>query len=263
MDLKQEIRAFIVTGCIVAIVCAIPLGFFIGIGGALVSCVAGIVATCIAGVIRNRIAQNAKQSLEAHTQIQGVLDSSQLGKEEGEPTTQEVLPFARRGKLVAAAISLAFCLISAGIVGAATHGVGINFYLGGTPQATNKNASSANASSASSSSKRTIEDSQGSGQDTNSSASTVETWYPPEEEVPQSTGTEQQQQQQQQGTKPSSSSSNPAPSPSPSSSSQSGEGQGSGNAPSSSTPSSEQQSTPQAPANSGTIDNASQNAKEQ
>ena len=258
MDLKQEMRAFIVTGCIVAIVCAIPLGFFIGVGGALVSCVAGIVATCIAGVIRNRIAQNAKQSLEAHTQIQGVLDSSQLGKEEGEPTTQEVLPFARRGKLVAAAISLVFCLITAGIVGAATHGVGINFYLGGTPQTTNRNTSTANASS-SSSTKRKNEDSQGSSQGTSSSASTVETWYPPEEEVPQSTGTEQQQQQQ--GTKPSSSSSNPAPSPS--SSSQSGEVQGSGNAPSSSTPSSEQQSTPQAPANSGTIDSASQNAKEQ
>lgn len=263
MDLRREMRTFIITGCVVAIVCAIPIGFFVGIGGTVVSAVVGILATCVIGIIRNRVAQNAQQTLEGQTQIQGVLDSSQLGKGEGEPASQEVVPFARHGKLVAAAISLAFCLVTAGIVGAATNGVGINFYLGAAPQvSTNKNASST-----SSSTKRTTKDTQEQSQNDNTYGDTVETWYPPEEEVPQNTGAGQQQSSPEPS--PSSSSSSPSqnsstnPSPSPSGGNQSSEGQGSGNTPSPSAPSSEPSTPTQAPTNSGTINDVSQNAKEQ
>ncbi len=259
MDLKHEMRTFIATGCTVAIGCAIPIGFFLGIGGALVSAVVAILATCVVGVIRNRIAQNTQQSFEGHTQIQGVLDSSQLGMDEDEPAAQDVVPFARHGKLVAAAISLAFCLVTAGIVGAATRGVGINFYLGGAPQTTTKSATSS-----SSSTKRNTESSQERTQGTSQDEGTVETWYPPTEDESQNTGTEQQPSTEP---SPSSSSTSPVPSPSPapapSQGGQSSESQGSGSTSEPSSPSSEPSTPTQAPANSGTINDASQNAKEQ
>ena len=258
MDLKKETRTFVLVGCGVALVCAIPLGFVIGIGGALVCAVVGIAATCIACALRNRVAKSAQQSLKGHTQIQGILDSSQLDADE--PAAQEILPFARRGKLIAAVISLAFCLASGAVVGVATRGTGINFYLGNTPQSsTNKKASS--SSSSATTSKNTSGDSQDWSEDYDSGYDVVETWYPPEEETTQSTVIEQEQPSNV-SSSASSADSNPVDS-SATAPSEPANDQSATSTPAPSAPANEQPVATQTPTNSGTIDNATQSVQEQ
>ena len=199
MDLKGEMRSFITTGCVSAIIAAIPLAFAIGIGGALVSAVTGVVVSSVVGIVRNRMAQNAKEALSAHTQIQGVLDSSQL--DGGAPSPEEIVPFAGRGKVVAVVISLVSSLATGAIVGALTHGTGINFYLGELPTASKpadktptKDAANAGAQSSN---------------DTGSSwvptyeEETVETTYvAPEEPAQNETAPTEPVQQEQQPTAP-------------------------------------------------------------
>ena len=258
-NIKQETRAFMLAGCAGALVCSIALGFVVGIGGALVSAVAGIAATCIACAIRNRIAKNAQRSLQGHTQIQGILDSSQL--DAGDQASVETIPFARRGKLVAAAISLTFCLTAGAIVGVATRGTGINFYLGQTPKEnTSKNATSSKTNA--SSTKSTPSDSQDWGETYDSDYDVVETWYPPEEEATQNPTVDQEQPSSDSSpTNSNSSTASPATEPAHTENTQNAENTSSTTA--HSTPANEQSTATQTPANSGTIDSATQTVQEQ
>lgn len=201
---KQELRAFITTGLATALVASIPMVFAIGIGGALVSAVSGAIVSAIVGTVRKRIAQNARAALESHTQLEGVLDSSQLDETAVEP--EDVVPFARHGKIMAVVISLVASIVTGGIVNAVTGGTGINFYLGGSSTSTQatapvKDGEQANAQDSSSQTQAESDDGvtttwyptsseDESTQSTRSSEPTQEAEAPVQEAPTQDTGTE-------------------------------------------------------------------------
>lgn len=123
----QEKPSFSFAGYVTAIAAALPTALYAGIGGAFVSAVAGSVGSTIVNVAFARAAQAAESLYGGEQQLEGVLDSSQLGNMRQEIPAS--VRFARQ-RVASIIVSLAITLATSGIVSMATNGIGINFYLG-------------------------------------------------------------------------------------------------------------------------------------
>lgn len=172
---KTALGPLVGAGAASALVAAIPLFFWVGIGGALVSAVVGAAASTVASAVLVRVQNGAREALEPHAQLAGVLDSSQLDGDTD--ALEDAVPLADKGRLLAVAVALSMSLATGCIVAAATGGMGINFYLGNNPAATsaNKPTQTPQRSDASSSG-------NASSQSAGIEPEITETWYPEQSE---------------------------------------------------------------------------------
>lgn len=125
---RTSTRTHVIAGLVASLVVSLALCYWIGIGGALLATVVGTVAAAIASGAVGKAEQEEVQMAQGAEQLEGVLDSSQLGDDGYTVPSPQAMDARRRRFAVAAAIALA--LLTAGGVQLATRGAGIHFYLG-------------------------------------------------------------------------------------------------------------------------------------
>lgn len=120
----QRNNPFSLAGLLAAIVASVPLAFFIGVGGAIVTAMAGAIASLATKAALLHVQQAQYRATFGEQQLEGILDSSQLDSPRIEPPAPP-----RHLRLVPMIVSLVVTLGAAGIVVAITGGVGFNLAL--------------------------------------------------------------------------------------------------------------------------------------
>lgn len=120
--------AHVVAGLIAALIVSLALCYWIGIGGALLATVVGTVAATIVSGVVGKADEEEAQMAHGAEQLEGVLDSSQLGNDTYLGPSPQAMD--ERGRKVAVIAAIVLALATAGGVQLATRGAGIHFYLG-------------------------------------------------------------------------------------------------------------------------------------